>query len=354
MKIKVALLDVDQEYLNRICTAFLTRYADRMEIYSFTSQDLAVQTIKASKLDVLVASEQFEGVEYLIPEKVGLAYLVNSSDIERLNDKPAVCKYQKVEMIYKQILAVYAENAGNLSEFNNGAGVTEVIAFTSPCGGVGSSSLAMAAAKHYAKNGIKTLYLGLEKFGNPGLIFEGLGQYDFSDIVFALKSHKANIYMKFESVVRQDESGVFYVAAAKHAMDMVELTADEIKELVKEIVRAGEYKKIILDLDFTLGNETISVLDLANTIIVTSDGSEIANEKIVRAWDTWKIVEQKNGVSLITSAHIFYNKFSNKTSHEITEVEIHSIGGSPRFEHASCKEVVNRLSELNAFDNIGI
>ena len=36
MKIKLALLDSDQNYLNRIVTAFNIKYADKLEIYSFT------------------------------------------------------------------------------------------------------------------------------------------------------------------------------------------------------------------------------------------------------------------------------------------------------------------------------
>lgn len=36
MKIKLALLDNDQNYLNRIVSVFNIRYADKLEIYSFT------------------------------------------------------------------------------------------------------------------------------------------------------------------------------------------------------------------------------------------------------------------------------------------------------------------------------
>ena len=36
MKIKVALLDKDKEYLNRLTGVFNTKYADKLEVYSFT------------------------------------------------------------------------------------------------------------------------------------------------------------------------------------------------------------------------------------------------------------------------------------------------------------------------------
>ena len=42
MKIKLALLDSDQNYLNRIVTAFNIKYADKLEIYSFTKLESAM------------------------------------------------------------------------------------------------------------------------------------------------------------------------------------------------------------------------------------------------------------------------------------------------------------------------
>ena len=36
MKIKLALLDNDANYLNRLVVAFNTKYSDKFEIYSFT------------------------------------------------------------------------------------------------------------------------------------------------------------------------------------------------------------------------------------------------------------------------------------------------------------------------------
>ena len=47
MKIKLALLDSDQNYLNRIVTAFNIKYADKLEIYSFTKLESAMAALEA-------------------------------------------------------------------------------------------------------------------------------------------------------------------------------------------------------------------------------------------------------------------------------------------------------------------
>lgn len=54
MKIKLALLDNDANYLNRLVVAFNTKYSDKFEIYSFTDAEYAMQNVSLSKMDVFV------------------------------------------------------------------------------------------------------------------------------------------------------------------------------------------------------------------------------------------------------------------------------------------------------------
>ncbi len=52
MKIKVAILERDKSYLARIVSAFGTKYADKLEIYSFTDPDIAMSTLSSARIDV--------------------------------------------------------------------------------------------------------------------------------------------------------------------------------------------------------------------------------------------------------------------------------------------------------------
>ena len=51
MKIKLAILDKDKSYLNRIVTVFEVKYADKFEVYSFTDLSVAIQTL--SEVNIL-------------------------------------------------------------------------------------------------------------------------------------------------------------------------------------------------------------------------------------------------------------------------------------------------------------
>ena len=210
MRIKLAILERDQSYLNRIVTAFNTKYADKFEIYSFTDKDMALATLDSSRIDVLVACDSFDINVDVLPKRCGFAYFVDAVDVDSINDQRAICKFQKADLIYKQILSIYSENSGRAAGLKLGDDHAKVIAFASPCGGVGTSSLAAAFTIRMAKQGNKALYLNLEKYGSSDVFFAGEGQFNMSDIIFSLKSKKANLAMKLESCVKQDHTGVYF------------------------------------------------------------------------------------------------------------------------------------------------
>ena len=45
MKIRVAVLDNDQIYLDRFVSAFSAKYSDKVELYSFSNLEIALDTV---------------------------------------------------------------------------------------------------------------------------------------------------------------------------------------------------------------------------------------------------------------------------------------------------------------------
>ena len=352
MKIKLAILEKDQNYLSRIVSVFSTKYADKFEVYSFTDQDVALSTLENAKIDVLVASDTFEIDVKNLPKRCGFAYFVDSIDVETVNDQRAISKFQKVDLIYKQILSIFSENAGNVSGLKLGDDSAKIIAFQSVSGGCGSSTMAAACALHYAAQGKKVLYLNLEKFGSSDSFFTAEGQFDMSDIIFAIKSKKTNLSLKLESCVKQDPKGVYFYSQSKIALDMLELTSDDILTLINEIKLMGSYNIVILDLDFSLDKESLKILRLTHSIVWVGDGSDISNSKIFRAFNALSTMEQNADAPLTNRLHLIYNKFSSKTGKTIDEIGIKSVGGNQRFEHATTEMVLNQVAPKDMFDKI--
>lgn len=352
MKIKLAILEKDVNYLSRIVSVFSTKYADKFEIYSFTDPQVALANLEGAKIDVLVANDAFEIDAASLPKRCGFAYFVDSVDINTENDQRAICKFQKADLIYKQILSVYSEKAGKISGFKIDDDSTKVCIFNSVSGGTGASTMAAAAALHFAAQNKKTLYLNLEKFGSSDSFFEGEGQFDMSDIIFALKSKKANLSLKLESCVKQDPKGVYFYSQSKIALDMLELDCDEIMRLISELKLTGSYDYIIIDADFSINKDAIKICKLAHSVIWVGDGSEISNTKVFRAYNALVTIEEKADSPLTNRLHLVYNKFSNKTSTALTDIAIKTIGGAPRYEHATTAQVLEQLCTKDIFDKI--
>ena len=352
MKIKLAILEKDASYLNRFINVFSTKYAEKMEIYSFTDKDVAMTALVESRIDVFIASDAYEIDVTLLPKKCSFAYFVDSPDVESVNEERAICKFQKIDLIYKQILSLYAEKANNISDFKIGDETTKVIAFASPSGGVGCSSVAAACALHFATQGKKVLYLNVERFGSADRFFAAEGQFDMSDVIFAIKSKKTNLALKLESCVKVDPRGVNFYSETKNAMDMLELKNEECVQLISELKISGTYEYIILDADFMVGKDMMALYHQCNCVIWVGDGSAVSNGKLVRAYQVLATMEANADVPLTSKMRLIYNKFSNKTSTVVEGIELKNIGGVARFEHALTQQVITHIAGMEMFDKI--
>ncbi len=352
MKIRLAIVEKDANYLNRIVSVFSTKFTDKIEAYSFTDLKTAMDTIQNGKIDILLASDAFEIDINSLPRKCGFAYFVDSPDIDTINSRKTICKYQKADMIYKQLLSIYSESAGNTTELKLNENDCKIIAFSSPDGGTGNSTMAAACALHFAAQGMKTLYLNLELYGSADVFFSADGQFSMTDVIFALKSKKTNLALKLESCVKQDNRGVYFYSQSQLALDMLELTSEEITTLISELSSSGQYDYIILDCDFGLDKAKLEIYNKSHAVIFVGDGTETSNMKIYRAYNALLTKEQGLSTNVSDRVSIIYNKFSNKSCKALEDIDLRNLGGAPRYEHATSAQILSQLYVLDIFDTI--
>ena len=133
---------------------------------------------------------------------------------------------------------------------------------------------------------------------------------------------------------------------------MLELKVDDIIRLISEIRLTGSYNVIILDLDFSFDADMLKILRQTHSIIWVGDGSEISNSKLIRAYSALSIIEQNEDVPILNRISLIYNKFSNKTSKALDDLGIKTIGGNPRFEHATTAMVIGQIAPKEMFEKI--
>lgn len=352
MKIKLALLEKDSNYLNRIVNTFNIKYAEKLEIYSFTDERAAYQTLSSTPIDVLIAGEQFDIEVNSLPARCSLAYFVEANNIDTVKDKPAICKFQKADLIYKQILSIYSETASHSTKIRFDENVTRTMLFASASGGVGTSTIAAVCAVVIARQSRKVLYLNLERFGDTDSLFKGDGQFTFGDVIYAIKSKKSNLSLKLESAVKLDASGVSFFSSPEIALDIMDLTTEDIRRLLHEIKISGSYDCIILDSDFDFSEKSNLLWNEATDVIMVSDGSDISNLKFERMYKALQILDQQEESNRIEKLSLMYNKFSNKTSKTITGLSVKALGGIPRFEHATTQQVILQVADMGVITKI--
>lgn len=351
MRIKLAILESDEIYLTRLVSIFNVRYADKLEIYSFTKRDEALAFLQEKKMDVLLANESFEVEISEIPSKCGYASLVDEAEIETVRGHVAICKFQKAEIMYRQILGVFSEMiAATTGVHMSGDDGCKVLAFLSAAGGTGSSVASAACAMHHAERNKRVLYLNLERFGSADVFFHAEGNATLSDVIYAVKSRKGNLSMKLESTVKHDPSGVYFYSSAKTALDTAELGPDETSQVISLLKMSGAYDYIIMDLDFSLDKKFLTILSECSNVVFVADGSQVSNVKLQRAIQSLGILEQQYDMKILMRSGIMYNRFSSQTSRKVTIEELKELGGINRYEGFDTSKLLNQLKAHQVFD----
>ena len=344
MKIKLAMLESDSSYLRRVVPMFNSKYADELEIYSFTDVDAAMACLEEKKIDVFLASHNFKIDFNQIPKRCGFAYLVESLDINMIDTHKAICKFQKGELIYKQVLSIYSEHMPNITGISqNENGAMKTIAFCSPCGGVGTSTVAAACAIALANAGQRVLYLNAEIYGDADTFFACDGQFDFSDVV---KSNKTNRSIKLQSTVKRDQSGVFYYSSVRIPLDMMEMRADDYQILQHELKALGCYDYVIMDMDFPKTQSDFKLFEACNSIVIVGDASEMSELKINKALRGIRILDEHSDFAIYPRMWLLYNKAG---LNGIQQNEIRSLGTFPMYQTVSPAQMAKQLSLSNIF-----
>lgn len=356
MKIKVVFLDNNAKYLNRVTMALTAKYPDKVEMHSFTDKTAALESLIKDRADVFVASDSFEVDPETLPSKCAFAYFVDSDDIESLADYKTICRFQKIDLIFNRIQRVYLEkSAAIISSVDNGeSDKVKVVDFIASSGGVGCSVASVAFAVKCAKLGKKVLYLNLDCFSSADIYFNGESSGNFGNMIYYLKSRKVNLALKHDGIVKRDESGVEFYSATDLALDMKELSLDELRELIAQLKTWGEYDYIVLDGLFELNKDYISFINTCNMIVFVTDGSETSNYKTQRAIESISILQKQSEINVLGKFGILYNRFSTKTSSKIDLDNINEFGGIKRYEgYQQVHQLVAQIvKDSKAFDNI--
>lgn len=309
MKVRLAIVDQDQKYADRLLNYYGNRYNDKLELSYFTSFERFKENLLSRNIDAVLVSEYCKDDLSEIKDKMLVAYFTESLSIDSIHGIKAICKYQKPDLIYKEILRLFSEyETGNIAYKIGDDDKTIIEVFMPVSGGAGATTLAVTYARKLASKGIRTLYLDLEKLSSNDYYFQGEGSGGFEDVIYAVKSHKPNLALKLESLVRQDSSGVYFFAASKNAIDMQELQDSEISVLMGELQALGNYERIVVDTDHNLSSRLKSLSMCAYHLYMIAEQSEISMKKLEAVSQAVLMMESNKQIDVSTKLVVVCNK----------------------------------------------
>lgn len=309
MKIRLALIDSDEDYRKRLSDFYIKNYYDRIEILTFSSLDSFENNRGNKTIDVMLVSEDIDNDLSLYSDKISIAYLSDRDLIERKNNIKTINKFKKPEKIYKEILNVLADGANGDIAYKFKDGNNTVVEIFMPVnGGAGASSLAIAYGKKLAMQGIPTLYLNFETLNSSGISLSGESNIGFDEIIYAIKSKKQSVSLKIESNVLKTKEGLDFFNEARIALDMLEMNDDDIAILIQELQGMGKYKHIIIDSSLSLGSRLTLFSKLAHKIILVFEDTRSGIKKISDLNAALQLLENGGNIDITNKLTIICNK----------------------------------------------
>lgn len=280
MILRIAIVDENRDYISRMLNT-LGEY-ENLTLSVFTEQAALEQALLYQKFDVLLFNPDIydghmDGEKKFVP----VVLLDEERGIQaQFQDYRKIRKYQRISKIYQQILEVYAEVCGDTGAVT-GQAKTKVIAFYSPCGGAGKTTMALCAAAKYAVQGYRCLYLSLEDVASESCFLPQTGDKGISEIAASL-GENINFTMKIQSLLQTRQDNLFYLNHFGSPNDVYELSVEEVKEMVQLFGNTGLFDVVVLDMMSVLDAKALAVFELADSIALIERGDEISNIKVGR------------------------------------------------------------------------
>ncbi len=346
MKIRLAIIDSDENYVKRLVSNFQINYAEKIEPYFFSTYELFLNFYRNNRVHVILADENLPVEQEQIPQDISFAWLVSDNAVERLEGYPAVGKFQKAELLYKEVLSLYADVESRMVFRRGKKG--KCIVFVSPQGGVGTSTVAAAYALHTARQGYKSLYLSLDVFNKSELYFHGDGNLGFSDVIYALKTKKSNLALKLESISKKDGRGVLYFDSCKNAGDMLEVKPEDIDLLFPALNSMESVEYLVVDLPLEFSDVCNVVLEkYADIIVILNDGSTAGEVKFKQAMEIL-LGPEKQKENLKMKLRLLYNKLDYAESKKMSDPQIDTLGELELVHMADPGQIAESLSKYPA------
>jgi len=298
MNISIAIVDKNREYLDRLVEV-LQEYKE-LTVSLFTSAERLEQVLQTKKIDIVLFDPDISEDEVKF-NGCGLGICLYSDEAQNTtlySDVPKVLKYQRVSMLYKEIVKLYAEKANISFDFGD-LKTTRMLAVYSPIGGCGKTTIALAMASKMASYGKNVLYLNLEQLSSSVCV-NPAKEDGLISLVEAVNEN-VNFELKMKGLMKKGINGILYVEGFERIVDYNTVTQEEARNVLDNIRKSDVCDIVIVDMNSYIDNIGRVVFDMANDIIVVERPGELAEQKINMFAQQALTLEHVNKICMVTN-----------------------------------------------------
>lgn len=295
MKIKLIIASGDGDYTEHLSRVLADRYADVFEVGVCSTQAQWAETLK-SGCDAALVEPAFAQSCDLKGVRLPLLLRDESSEgFPGAGELRQVEKYQRISSIAGAVLEGYAQFSSGMTDLRKKRG--QVTAVWSPAGGTGKTTVALAYAARKASDGRHATYLSLENFCSAPAYFPDC-DHERKSISTVFEKLEADVPMLLKGILQQDSgSGIAYYCGPNNYDDMNILTGEDLDALIRGCVANTE--ELVVDLSAQCDEKTRKIFELADTVLIVSDGTPAAQAKLLQFMGQHNIAQQIRDKSVL-------------------------------------------------------
>lgn len=333
---RVLLLDRNEAYAERFAQ-YLGKQGD-IQVSLCNDLEICKKMLSEELFQVVLFDAEFDTENPADYSRKMTAFAFISSVKDRIKDTDTIYKYSSVSEICEEIMRIYTEHTQHEIKQDDpaeGSVAAEVLTFLPVNGGAGGSTMAVAAAISLAARG-KVLYLNLEQRSAETLVFQSDTKKCITDVIAALRT---NFQLKeakklFDTVIVQDTAhgsgNLDFIKGYLNIGDCTSLTPQLLETLLTILRKQFQYRYIIIDADFIIGNLLRRLIVLSDKLVFVSTGSDTANLKTEGIHRYLEIIEREED-SVMPKKYMMFNQYYGMDNEETVARDMKIIGKIGRY-----------------------
>lgn len=291
-----AVCDTEMEYAYHFMEYLMQKKNIPFEIQAFTSPEVLADFARTHPVEILLISDKAmtEEIRQLPIRQIIL--LSEGVHDPRLDQYPAVYKYQSSDNVIREVMACYGvENEVVVGQNQVVKKEMRVIGVYSPVGRTQKTSFALALGQILGRDRA-VLYLNLESYSGFEQLLETHFDRGLSDILYYARQQNSGIVYKIAGMV-QTIQNLDFLPPALFPMDIQTTKYEEWLWLFRQLEQNSSYEVLILDLGDAVC-DLYQLLDYCTEIYVPIRQDVISMAKIaqfeqtLQLWDSAAVMEK--------------------------------------------------------------